>query len=400
MKKLLALILALTMLFALCACGSDTQTTQTPEKETATEPAQTEEAAAEETAEESPEETAEAPAADGETDWAAVAAEIDPLVINYNSTYNENETNGQLVKQFESYLSELSDGKITMNIYWGGTVYDDLTQFEALQIGAIDMMSFQSIRCSEYVPYQNFGSYGIGSAENVKELWDLMLFDDPEMSELIQGEIAEYNMIYLNTIGNGVDCLVSNFDWATLDELLAGSACIGSGDNAKFDAMGMNTTFVIPPETYDALQRGICDSSCCSLAAIYSMSWDEVAPNVVLDGMWACGGSYTANLDWWNGLSEGQRSIIWEAAQRLSDYSIQMNADEEATMIAQIEERSNTTVKSLSDEDAMTFFSYVFDTNASNSLNRVSGDAQKTADMTKILQFAADFYGYDWTPEA
>jgi hypothetical protein len=81
----------------------------------------------------------------------------------------------------------------------------------------------------------------------------------------------------------GVDCIASNFEWSTLDELVVGSQSLGAGDTAKFETMGMNCAFVAPPMTYDALQRGICDTSCLSLAGMYSMSWDEVAPNVVID---------------------------------------------------------------------------------------------------------------------
>lgn len=387
MKKLLALLLALSMVFALAACGASEPAPEAP--------APVEEAAPAEPAEEPAEEAAEPV-----DEWAALAAEVEPLTINFNSTYSEAETNGLLVKEFESYLNELSDGKITLNVFWGGTVYDDTTQFQALRDGAVDMISFNNMQDANYVPYLNFGSYGIGSAQNVMDLWDLMLFEDETISALIAEEAAQYNMKYLNNLGNGVDVLVSNFEWDTLDEFIADCECIGVGDTAKFEAMGLNTTFVVPPFAYDSLQRGICDSSNCALAAVYSMSWDEVAPNVVIDGMWACGGSYTVNLDFWNGLSEAQQKIIQEAATRLSDYSLRMNADEEAGMIAAIEERSNITVKYLSEEDAMTFYSYVFDTNAANCLNRVAGDAEKTENMKLILQTAADFYGYEWSPEA
>lgn len=173
-----------------------------------------------------------------------------------------------------------------------------------------------------------------------------------------------------------------------------------AGDTANFEAMGINCTVVIPPEAYDALQRGICDSSNCSPAAIYSMSWDEVAPNVVMDGEWACGGSYTVNLDFWNSLSEGRQAILKEAADLLRDYSVWMNAEEEAGVIEEIATRSNITVKSLSEEDAMTYYSYVFDTNAANCLNSVAGDAEKTEGMIMILQKVADYYGYDWEAPA
>jgi C4-dicarboxylate-binding protein DctP len=400
MKKAFALFLAICTILSLSACGSGSSSSSGSGSDS-TESAQPEESVAAESqateeAEESP--AAEEESASGDTDWDAIAAEIEPLTINFNSTYSEVETNGTLVTKFQEYLDELSGGKITLNVYWGGTVYDDSTQFQALIDGAVDMISINQNQDADYVPYLGFGSYGIGSAQNVMDCWNYILFEDPETSALIQEEAAGNNMYYLNNIGNGIDCLYSNFEWDTLDEFIAGSTTVGSGDNAKFEAMGMNCAFVVPPEAYDALQRGICDSTCCALAAGYSMSWDEVAPNIVTDGLWACGGNYTVNLDFWNGLSEGQQAIIQEAANRLEDYSLQMNADAEAGMIAEIEGRSNITVKSLSDEDAATFFKYVFDATAADALNRVAGDEEKTANMITILETAASFYDYDWQP--
>ena len=165
MKKLLALLLALSMVFALAACGASEPAPEAP--------APVEEAAPAEPAEEPAEEAAEPV-----DEWAALAAEVEPLTINFNSTYSEAETNGLLVKEFESYLNELSDGKITLNVFWGGTVYDDTTQFQALRDGAVDMISFNNMQDANYVPYLNFGSYGIGSAQNVMDLLDLMLFED------------------------------------------------------------------------------------------------------------------------------------------------------------------------------------------------------------------------------
>jgi TRAP-type C4-dicarboxylate transport system substrate-binding protein len=180
--------------------------------------------------------------------------------------------------------------------------------------------------------------------------------------------------------------------------MIAKCKCMGSGDNAKFDIMGLNSVFVVPSETYDALQRGICDTANCALAAVYAMSWDEVAPNVMLNGLIAAGSCYTINLDFWNKLSQGQQQIIREAALRTGSYSVEVQNSQEDTMISTIEERSNKKIKRLSEEDVLKYYGYQFESNAANCLNRVAGDAEKTANMTKLLQKTADYYGYDWTP--
>ena len=328
----------------------------------------------------------------------ALAAEVEPLTINFNATYRENEANGLLLQQFAAYLDELTDGAITVNFMWGGTVYNDMTQFTALRDGAINMISIQTTASADYVPYMSFAHYGVGTGENALNLWNQVMFENPETSALITAEAEANNIKYLNAMDMGSDVIVSNFEWSTLEELADGCVTMGAGDYAQFEAMGITCTFVPPPEAYDALQRGICDSSTLSLAGAYSMSWDEVAPNVVMDGLRGTGGCLTVNLAWWNGLTDAQREAIQTAADMLAEYSIQMNDEAEAGQIAEIEERSNTTVKYLSEEDAAAYYGYIFDTNAATCLNRVSGDGEKTEGMNTILQFVADYYGVDWSP--
>ena len=241
MKKLFALFLAVCMMVALVACGaSNGAESPAPDDSPA---AVAEEVAVEEVS------------ADDE------AAEVEPLNIIFNSTYSEVEANGLLLKQFETYLNELSGGKITMTIYWGGTVYDDTTQFQALKDGAVNMISFNQMQDADYVPLLNFGSYGIGSAQNVMDCWNYILFENEETSALLMAEAAENNMIYLNTLGNGIDCLYASYEFSTLEEFVNGSSAMGTGDMAKFEAMGMTCTFVVPPMVYDSMSRGICDAT-------------------------------------------------------------------------------------------------------------------------------------------
>lgn len=377
MKKLFALLLATCMVVALVACGSsngNSSNSSTPVGST----------------------SSSGDVSTGDTSAPDVATEVEELNIIFNSTYSEVEANGLLLKQFETYLDELSGGKITMTIYWGGTVYDDTTQFQALKDGAVNMISFNQMQDADYVPYLNFGSYGIGSDQNVMDCWNYIMFENETTSALIMEEAAANNMIYLNTLGNGIDCLYASFEFSTLEEFVSKSAAMGTGDAAKFEAMGMTCTFVVPPMVYDSMSRGICDATNCALAAGYSMSWDELCKSIVTDGQWAVGGNYTANLDWWNGLSEAQQAVIKEAASMLSGFSLTMNSEQEATWIAEIEARSGIVVTALSDEDAAEYFKYVFDATAADALNRVAGDDEKVANMTMILEEVATFYGYDW----
>ena len=423
MKKIILMLLALAMLFTLVACGSTNKTEAAPAEDQGeapaaeaveAEPAEEVEAEPAEEAEEVAEEIpAEAGGASGEPsasreieipeiETAAVEPMegVEPLTINFNATYSEAEANGRLLQQFATFLDEITQGAIQVNFMWGGTVYTDATQFTALRDGAIDMISIQTTASADYVPYMSFSHYGVGDGQHCVQLWNEVMFENEETAALITAEAEQNNIKYLNAMDMGSDVIVSKFDWSTLDELANSGTVMGAGDYAHFEAMGMTCTFVVPPEAYDALQRGICDSSTLSLAGAYSMSWFEVADNVVMDGLRGTGGCLTVNLNWWNGLTDAQREAIQKAADLTADYSVQMNDSMESVQIAEIEESTGKPVKYLSEEDATAFYGYVFDSNARTCLSRVANDADKTAGMTRILQYVADYYGVDWAPEA
>lgn len=371
MKKLTALLLALVMLFALTACG-----------QTAAEP-------------EAPAEApAEAPEAAPEAAEEA-AVEVAPLDISFSTTYNETETGGQIIHKWIDLLAEYSGGAITVTPYWGGTLFGDPDILGALESGAINMTTFGHMPHIGTLNYLGFPSFAPGGAEGALKFFEEICFNNPETSALVQGELAEHNIIFLNVLPGGANAFCSTFEFDSLDSLIENCSSFGNMDAAIFEALGFQVTTVGPPDCYDALQRGLIDATQMGMTPMISMQWYDVAPYWAVDGTYAAGNFISANTDWWNGLTAEQQEIIIKASEEVAEWSMELyNADIEGD-IAKVEEATGNAFVEFSQEDLDRIWAANFEAKAAASMAAAEANG-KAEGMETILELAAELTGYEW----
>ena len=398
-KKLLAALLAVMMVASMAACGSDAassttaasaeapaaEATEAPAAEAAEAPAEAAGSAAEAATEAPAEE--ETPKAD--------SIECDPLTIDFSTVYNETETGGQIIKHFEEYISNLTGGAITMNIFWGGTLFSDPEALDGVNSGAVNMTALGHMPHLATLNYLAFPGFAPGGTKAALDYFDTLMFKDPETSALIQQEAADNGIIYLNVLAGGANAFCTTYEFTDLDSMISGSKSFGNMDAAIFEKLGFQVTSVGPGDGYDALQRGLIDSTQMGLAPMVSMGWQDVASYWALDGTYTAGNMFTANLDWWNGLSDAQRQAIQQAADEVEEYSAGIYDDSIASDCATIEEKTGNKMVELSDADIERIWAATFDAKAEAALATAEPNG-KTEGMTKILEKAAEITGYDW----
>ncbi len=387
-KKLLAALLAVMMVASMAACG--TSTTSSAPAETGSEaPAATETA----------EEATEAPAAEAapaeEETPKAESIECDPLTIDFSTVYNETETGGQIIKHFEEYLSNLTGGAITMNIFWGGTLFTDAEALDGVNSGAVNMTALGHMPHLATLNYLAFPGFAPGGSQAALDYFDTLMFDDPETSALIQQEAADNGIIYLNVLAGGANAFCTTYEFTDLDSMVSGSKSFGNMDAAIFEKLGFQVTSVGPGDCYDALQRGLIDSTQMGLAPMVSMGWEEVADYWALDGTYTAGNMFTANLEWWNGLTDAQRQAIQQACDEVEEYSAGIYDDSIATDCATIEEKTGNKMVEFSDADIERIWAATFDAKADAAMATAEANG-KGEGMTKILEKAAEITGYNW----
>ncbi len=391
-KKYFSLLLAAVLIFSMVACGTETSSAETPASAGAETPSA--EAPAAGGAETAAEPETPAAAVDSNTD-TPTSIECEPLEISFSTTFNETETGGQIIKHFETYLNELTNGNVTMNIFWGGTLFSDVENLDGVSSGAVNMTSLGHLPHTGTLNYLGFPGFAPGSPQKALDFFNELLFDNAETSELIQGEAADNNIIYLNVIAFGANAFCSTYEFTDLDSLISGSKSFGNMDAAIFEKLGFQVTSVSPGDMYDALQRGLIDSTQMSMAPMVSLGWHDVADYWALDGTYSAGNMWTANLEWWNSLSDAQRQAIQTAADEVEAYSADVYANAIADDCATVEEKTGNQVIEFNQEDRDRIWAASFEAKADAALETAKANGKEEG-MTKILEVAADFTGYAW----
>lgn len=394
LKKTLALLLAALMVFGMAACGTGASSAEP----TASNGATSAEAPTETTAEVPAAPDTEPAASNGEeapAEEAPTSIECEPLEISFSTVYYETETGGEIIKHFQDYIKELTGGAITMNIFWGGTLFSDPEALDGVNSGAVNMTALGHMPHIGTLNYLGFPGFAPGSTQKALDYFDELMFKNPETSKLIQDEAADNGVIYLNVIAGGANAFCTTYEFTDLDSMISGSKSFGNMDAAIFEALGFQVTSVGPGDCYDALQRGLIDSTQMGLAPMVSMGWQDVAGYWALDGTYTAGNMFTANLEWWNGLSDAQRQAIQQAADEVEAYSAGIYDDAISSDCAKIESDTGNKMVEFSQEDIDRVWAATFEAKAEAALATAEPNG-KTEGMTKILEVAADFTGYDW----
>ena len=391
-KKLLAALLAVMMVASMAACGSDAASSTTAASVEAPAAEATEAPAAEATA--APAEEAAGSTEEAQTERPE-SIECDPLTIDFSTVYNETETGGQIIKHFEEYISNLTGGAITMNIFWGGTLFSDPEALDGVNSGAVNMTALGHMPHLATLNYLAFPGFAPGGTKAALDYFDTLMFKDPETSALIQQEAADNGIIYLNVLAGGANAFCTTYEFTDLDSMISGSKSFGNMDAAIFEKLGFQVTSVGPGDCYDALQRGLIDSTQMGLAPMVSMGWEEVASYWALDGTYTAGNMFTANLEWWNGLTDAQRQAIQQACDEVEEYSAGIYDDSIASDCATIEEKTGNKMVEFSDADIERVWAATFDAKADAAMQTAEANG-KAEGMTKILEKAAEITGYDW----
>lgn len=301
MKKLLALILALCMVFTLCACGA---------KE---EPAPAEEPAA-------------APAEAASDDpWA----DVDPIVIEYAHANAVSETNNIMVDNWMNAVKEASGGKISFNYYPGGQLGTYVEIIEQVDTGAVNMSITDLSLFESYVP-----EFGVMYSPFVVDSYDhAEAIAYGEAGELIKSYVAsDTNTYLLGFIMNGKRIVNTTVPIESLEDC---KGVILRTPEAQvytdtFNLLGMSPTPMSLTDTYTAMQTGTVQGFECPAQAIWNGGYTEVAKYVWKSGHMYSFQGWTTNQAFWDGLPEIAKETMLQAWEDLQyDYNDMLIADED-----------------------------------------------------------------------
>lgn len=290
MKKLLALLLAMCMVFALCACG-----------------------AKEEAPAAAPAAPAEAPEASEEFSWA----NADPIKIKFAHGYAGGELAVELVDEWMKLVTEKSEGKITWDYYPGGSMGTITELLEQTDLGAIDCTLTDTSQlenfCDEYAIL--FYPFLMQSYEHQQAVFasDIMDKFGEALSEVSNLHVVGYYV-------NGVRNICTKMEISNLEECKGVILRVPEIQVYKDVAtlLGMSPTVVSYSEVYTAMSTGVCDGMECPNNSIYPGGFHEVGPYILKSGHMFSSCALEFNTNAWSKLPAEAQDLLTETFNSLT----------------------------------------------------------------------------------
>lgn len=290
MKKVIALLLALAMVFALCACGGS-EATSAP---------------------------AESAAASGE---AAAPASDEVITVAMQLSFPEESAAG--VKEVVAAIEEASGGRVKFELYYSFSFVESADVPEALKTNQLDIAG---MNLSEYpatfplngsmcaLPLLNYPGW-----EAANKIYLNMLYNTPDM----MAEFTDNGMVFW------AGYMMPGYQLYSTKELTDLTPSVFNGktvmvDNAQMQEMVNankgGSSMVIPTDYLTNLQNGVADTLMQHVCCAYVFGCFDYVKSAYFFGE---GGFYNLNLGYamsetfWNGLPEDIQAIFAEYADDL-----------------------------------------------------------------------------------
>ena len=287
MKKLIALLLALVMVFALCACGNSGK------------------------------------AAD-----------------SYTIRIGHSDTTSNLIhislEHFAKAVNERTNGRVTVEIYAAEQLGSNKEMIEMVKMGNLDAMMLPSGQQADFCP-------------KFKALSLPFLFSDYEhVYKVLDGEIGqellegleENNMIQLAYWENGLRQFTNSRRAIEKPEDLAGLKFRTPEDQmtmAIFAAYGASASPFAFSELYLALQQGTFDGQENPVANIYANNFQDVQKYLTMVNYQYQPKDMIFSLSTWNKLPADIQQVLLDAAKEFGAEHRKAIVDSEAQMLAELE---------------------------------------------------------------
>jgi tripartite ATP-independent transporter DctP family solute receptor len=321
-KKFLSVVLCVTMVIGLAGCGLkkpdvSTDTTNVPKKE---------ETKKEETKKE-------------ETNTKNDSTEDPKITLVYAEVNPLDTIVGQTGTAFKEKVEELSNGNITIDIQASGVLGSENDVLDTMLGGGgtIDISRISAFALTSYggekskllsVPYtfadrEHFWNFA------TSELAPKFLMEPYENGTGVRGLFygeEGFRHFFTEKPVNGIDDLKGMKLRVSNDPVM----------NGMVQGLGASPTVVSFGELYSALQTGVVDGAEQPIANYKSNAFQEVAPNLILDGHTLGAIQVIITDDTWNKLTENQQNVLVEAGKYASEFNRKISEDAESKVLEEL----------------------------------------------------------------
>lgn len=275
------------------------------------------------------------------------------MVLRYAENQPQDYPTTKAAYEFAKMVEEKTQGRIKIEVYYGGQLGDEKSVIEQIQFGAIDFTRVSVSPLAEF-----------SKALNVLQLPYLYTGPD-QMWKVLDGKIgADFlaglesaNIIGLSWFDAGArNFYVTTGPVNTLDDLKGLKIRVQESQQMMdmVNALGANPTPMAYGEVYSALQTGVIDGAENNWPSYESTSHYEVAKYFVVDEHTRVPEVQMISKATWDKLSDSDKNIIKESAAASAKIERQLWAEREKVSEDKVK-AGGATVTTLTPEEKAKF---------------------------------------------
>ena len=286
--------------------------------------------------------------------FLAGSAVAEPIVIKFSHVVAQDTPKGLAADFFKKRAEELTQGKVTVEVYPNSQLYKDKEEMEALQLGAVQMLAPSLAK---------FGPLGVKDFE----VFDLpFIFNDyDDLHKVTKGpagkalldKLAPKGILGLAYWDNGFKSFSANSPMKTPADLKGKKFRI---QNSKVLEEQMRTIKAIPQmlafsEVYQALQTGVVDGAENPISNFYTQKMHEVQKYITITDHGYLGYAVIVNKKFWEGLPADIRTQLETALNEATDYANKIAKEMNDRDLASVKASGKTEVTTLTPEERAAF---------------------------------------------
>ncbi len=267
----------------------------------------------------------------------------EPIVIKFSHVVSVDTPKGKAAEYFAKKASELTAGKVKVEVYANSTLYKDKEEMEALQLGAVQMLAPSLAK---------FGPLGVKGFE----VFDLpYIFDGyDDLHKITTGPVGKSLLSKLEPKGiqglafwdNGFKSFSANTPLKTPADYKGLKMRIQSSKvlEQQIRSIGALPQVMAFSEVYQALQTGVVDGTENPISNLYTQKMHEVQKHLTLTEHGYLGYAVIVNKKFWNGLPADIRNQLDEAMVQATRYANQIAKVENDSALEKVKQSGKTAV--------------------------------------------------------
>jgi C4-dicarboxylate-binding protein DctP len=272
-----------------------------------------------------------------------------PVVIKFSHVLAPDTPKGKAADKFKELAERYTKGAVKVEVYPNGQLYKDRDEFEALQLGAVQMLA---------PSLSQFGPMGVRDFE----IFDLpYLFPNKAtLYRVMDGDIGTRLLAKLQAKGirglafwdNGFKQMSANRPLKNVEDFRGLKMRIQSSKvlDAQMRTLGAIPQVIASAEVYAKLQQGVVDGTENTLSNFYSKNLYEVQKHLTLSDHGYLGYAVIVNKMFWDGLKPDIRSQLEKALRDATTYERQIAQEENDNALAKVQAAGTTAIYVLPNE--------------------------------------------------